>query len=423
MSTAIQARPALSNARRHRILRGSVRGAAIGHRRRRRHHPRKFWRGRIGSARPHRKGGARVWPRDGTRCGRQSGRDVSRAAEPDLPFLACGSHLDSVPQGGNFDGGAGVIAALAVLAGLKRDGFRAAADAETVRLARRGKRLVRQGLYGFKRAVRSSHGRRPRVATCRDGPFAGRLHARRSAPTWIVSRAVNRCSMRRRVAAWVELHIEQGPVLVARELPIGIVTGIRGNVRHRVVRVRRRSRTFRRRAALAAPRRRIRGGRIDHPSRPALAHAAGARPRFGGHLGRDGNGQFGTRHRPYSGQRVNFSFEVRSQSKETLEAFYDLFVSECASYRGRTRRRIPARPAAGIRARHHGPCVGREAAGGRPQGLGLPDEEIPSGAGHDAAVFANAGIPSAMIFVRNENGSHNPREDDGDRRFHGGRCA
>ena len=35
---------------------------------------------------------------------------------------------------------------------------------------------------------------------------------------------------------------------------------------------------------------------------------------------------------------------------------------------------------------------------------------LPSGAGHDAAVMANAGIPSAMIFVRNEHGSHNPRE-------------
>src|ERR1700753_1410076 len=35
---------------------------------------------------------------------------------PDLPFLACGSHLDSVPQGGNFDGGAGVVAGLAILA-------------------------------------------------------------------------------------------------------------------------------------------------------------------------------------------------------------------------------------------------------------------------------------------------------------------
>jgi N-carbamoyl-L-amino-acid hydrolase len=42
--------------------------------------------------------------------------------------------------------------------------------------------------------------------------------------------------------------------------------------------------------------------------------------------------------------------------------------------------------------------------------MGLPDEPIPSGAGHDAAVFAQAGVPSGMIFVRNEHGSHNPKE-------------
>ncbi len=42
-------------------------------------------------------------------------------SEPDLPFLACGSHLDSVPQGGNFDGAAGVVAGLTVLARFKRD--------------------------------------------------------------------------------------------------------------------------------------------------------------------------------------------------------------------------------------------------------------------------------------------------------------
>jgi N-carbamoyl-L-amino-acid hydrolase len=42
--------------------------------------------------------------------------------------------------------------------------------------------------------------------------------------------------------------------------------------------------------------------------------------------------------------------------------------------------------------------------------LGYTTELIPSGAGHDAAVFANAGVPSGMIFVRNRNGSHNPDE-------------
>ncbi|MFA9949723.1 M20/M25/M40 family metallo-hydrolase [Dentiradicibacter hellwigii] len=40
----------------------------------------------------------------------------------------------------------------------------------------------------------------------------------------------------------------------------------------------------------------------------------------------------------------------------------------------------------------------------------IPCELIPSGAGHDSAMFANAGIPSAMLFVRNQHGSHNPEE-------------
>ena len=35
---------------------------------------------------------------------------------------------------------------------------------------------------------------------------------------------------------------------------------------------------------------------------------------------------------------------------------------------------------------------------------------MPSGAGHDSAVFANAGVPSVMVFVRNDKGSHNPHE-------------
>jgi len=35
---------------------------------------------------------------------------------------------------------------------------------------------------------------------------------------------------------------------------------------------------------------------------------------------------------------------------------------------------------------------------------------MPSGAGHDAALFAWQGVPTAMIFVRNRNGSHNPLE-------------
>jgi beta-ureidopropionase / N-carbamoyl-L-amino-acid hydrolase len=107
--------------------------------------------------------------------------------------------------------------------------------------------------------------------------------------------------------------------------------------------------------------------------------------------------------------RVRFSFEVRSQSMETLEAFYELFLSECRSIekgRGvefRLDCRVDSAPAM-----MDAEWAGRLKRAAR--GLGLADEEIPSGAGHDAAVFANAGIPSAMIFVRNRHGSHNPKE-------------
>ncbi|HTN96477.1 MAG TPA: M20/M25/M40 family metallo-hydrolase, partial [Nordella sp.] len=42
--------------------------------------------------------------------------------------------------------------------------------------------------------------------------------------------------------------------------------------------------------------------------------------------------------------------------------------------------------------------------------LGMEAPHVPSGAGHDAAAFAEAGVSSAMLFVRNRNGSHNPHE-------------
>jgi N-carbamoyl-L-amino-acid hydrolase len=210
------------------------------------------------------------------------------------------------------------------------------------------------------------------------------------------------------VAAWIELHIEQGPVLVARELPVGIVTGIRGNVRHRAV------------ECIGAP---GHSGAVPRwLRRDAIFAAAELMTHLDRHWrtllerGRDvvvTSGMFGTDPEEHAIARipgkVRFSFEVRSQSRETLEAFYDLFRSECnliGEERGvefKFDRRLEAAPAtmdAGWVARL------RKAA----SALGLPDEEIPSGAGHDAAVFANAGIPSAMVFVRNEHGSHNPKE-------------
>jgi N-carbamoyl-L-amino-acid hydrolase len=106
---------------------------------------------------------------------------------------------------------------------------------------------------------------------------------------------------------------------------------------------------------------------------------------------------------------VGFSFEVRSQNHDTLEQFYKLMRGECddiGSERGVEfvfDRRLYTEPATMSPewvARLTDACTR----------AGLETESMASGAGHDAAVFANAGVPSGMLFIRNDHGSHNPHE-------------
>ncbi len=327
-------------------------------------------------------------------------------SEPDLPFLACGSHLDSVPQGGNFDGAAGVIAGLAVLARLKRDDI---TPRRTIKLfGLRGEESSRFGkAYMGSLALFGKLASEDLKVTDRDGRTLGECMRAVGADVARIERGEPLLDAGQ-VAAWIELHIEQGPVLLARELPLGIVTGIRGNVRHRAVQC-----IGEAGHSGAVPR------WLRHDAVFAVAELMTHLDRHWRTLlerGRDvvvTSGVFGTDPAEHAIARipgkVSFSFEVRSQSRETLEGFYDLFRSECnliAEERGVEfvfDRRLESAPAT-----MDVDWVGRLRKSAR--ALGLPDEEIPSGAGHDAAVFANAGIPSAMVFVRNENGSHNPKE-------------
>ena len=330
-----------------------------------------------------------------------------QGTEPGLPFLACGSHLDSVPQGGNFDGAAGVVAGLAVLAGFAKTGYR---PKRTIKLyGLRGEESARFGkAYVGSSALFGHLTPADLAATATD---TGRTLAECMRDVGVdVDRVAKgeKLADPKRFAAWVELHIEQGPVLVARELPVGIVTGIRGNIRHRVVEcvgtaghsgaVPR----WLRHDAMFATSELI--SHLDHHWRTLLER------------GRDlviTTGVVSTDPQEHAIARIpgklRFSFELRSQSKETLEAFYDLFLSECrlvGDERGvafNLDRRMESAPAV-----MDAGWIARLRAAARD--LGLPDETIPSGAGHDAAVFANEGIPSAMIFVRNQNGSHNPDE-------------
>ncbi|MCK8785985.1 Zn-dependent hydrolase [Roseomonas sp. NAR14] len=328
-------------------------------------------------------------------------------SDPALPALACGSHLDSVPQGGNFDGAAGVIAGLMALARLRAEGFAP-------------RRAIR--LYALRGEESAAFGR----AYMGSSALFGQLSpADLALPHAVTGRTLRDCMAEAgadvarigrgealldpaSLSAWLELHIEQGPVLVARRLPVSVVTGIRGNVRHRSV------------TCLGEA---GHSGAVPRWLRhDAVFAAADLLHRLDGHwqamLGQGHDlvvttGVLGTDPAEHAIARIpgrlRFSFEARSQSQATLEAFHALFVEEC----GRVEAERGVRFAAERRL-DTAPAVMDPGWIGRLRGivrrLGLPDEPMASGAGHDAAVFSNAGVPSVMLFVRNENGSHNPRE-------------
>jgi beta-ureidopropionase / N-carbamoyl-L-amino-acid hydrolase len=323
------------------------------------------------------------------------------------PAFYIGSHIDSVPQGGNFDGAAGVIAGLLCLTRMHAEGRRTARPVRV--LCMRGEESA---FYG-----RANIGSRALFGLIDDKDLSAKSQA--SGRTLAEAMAANGVPVERVASrepffkasdakGYLELHIEQGPVMVAREFPTAVVTGIRGNIRHRKV---------------------ICHGEAGHSGtvprwlrHDAVFAFADLVSRLDEHwqaLQERGldlvitTGIVSTNSAEHAISKIPgeiaFSFEVRSQNHDTLEAFYELFRSECravAQQRGVKfvfDERVYTEPAR----MDEGLIKSLLDASGR---LGLPKERIPSGAGHDAAVFANAGVPSGMIFIRNANGSHNPEE-------------
>ena len=152
-------------------------------------------------------------------------------APTEKPAYWMGSHLDSVPEGGNYDGLAGVIAGLMCLAKAKRLGVALQRPLAVIGLrgeesAWFGKPYV--GSYALFGKLSARDLERKHRDTGR--PLAEYLEK--------VGADVNRIAAgeplvnAQAIASWLELHIEQGPIMVAREAPVGVVTGIRGNLRH-----------------------------------------------------------------------------------------------------------------------------------------------------------------------------------------------
>lgn len=324
-----------------------------------------------------------------------------------LPAFVSGSHVDSVPQGGNYDGLAGVTAALTVAWWMRHTQYQPTRDYTVLMMRGEESSFFGKAYMGslgmFGQLTEKDFNLKHRDGTITLGESMKAVgvdlaDVTGGKPLVDVSK----------IAAFVELHIEQGPTLDAqKEARAGVVTGIRGNIRHKAVRI----------VGEAAH-----SGATDKPYRhDALMAFTDLMQRMDRAwdkwlvMGEDLVFTVGVLKMASSAAisvipgEVTFSVDIRSLSEETAQRFHELLVKtaeEVAQERG-------------VKVEFDGQLITK------PSGVNaqlsatleqsaqlenIPYLKLASGAGHDSAVLGNNGVPVAMIFVANQLGSHNPHE-------------
>jgi len=325
---------------------------------------------------------------------RRAGRDAGRRA------VAAGSHVDTQPSGGKFDGNFGVLAALEVMRTLNDHGIETAAPLEVaIWTNEEGTRFTPvmmgsgawAGIYGvdFIHAQRDSEGRTVGAELARIG-YAG------EAPMGGTAGGPG-------FDAYFEAHIEQGPVLEDQGLPIGVVTGALGQNWYDVLvegmdaHAGPTPMALRRDAALGAAR------VIEAVNRIALSEAPGGRGTVG-MLAVEPNS------RNVIPGFAQLSVDFRHPVADGLARMDAALRAAAADIGERGGIRIAVKPLVDFApCVFDAGCVALVRAAART--LGLPHMDIVSGAGHDAVHVATV-APTAMIFVPCKDGiSHNEIED------------
>ncbi len=330
----------------------------------------------------------------------------------DLPVAMTGSHMDTVPKGGNYDGAAGVVAGMTALEAFRNAGITPKRD--TVVMAIRAEEAG-----GWFTGKHGGHlGSRAALGMYMENELETAIHlgTQKSLGESMADAGFDPERVANEpphikpetISSYVELHIEQGPVLQTEGYPVGVVTGIRGN-------------------------RRLKQGRVvgeythsgavpqDYRHDAVLASAE-----FLNRLeteglalikaGRDlvfSSGIFHTEAdvntlSKVPGQ-VDFTLDMRSMDVSVLDDMQKIateIANDVGAKRGVTFETYdfaavaPSPMHEHQRARLHEGC----------KALGIAAIDVASGGGHDAAEFERMGVPASMIFVRNDKGSHNPDE-------------
>jgi len=327
------------------------------------------------------------------RRGNGFGGDGRPHADPARWPVAVGSHIDTQPSGGKFDGNYGVLAGLEVLRALNAAGVETERPvAVAIWTNEEGTRftpvMMGSGVYGDAFTLAHCLGQRDREGRSVGDAlgaigYAGTDHAPR-------------------FAAYFEPHIEQGPVLEREGITIGAVEGALGQRWFDVAVTGQDAHAgptpieMRRDALLAASRMVVEVRRIarEHP-----------------HYARGTVGQMfvSPNSRNVIPGRVEFTVDLRNASDDTLAAMFDDLRGSLARIAGEHDVQVELAQVV-----YFPPCAfdpalvaGIEADA---RALGHPVRRLASGAGHDAVHVART-CPTAMIFVPCEGGiSHNEIE-------------
>lgn len=322
------------------------------------------------------------------------------------PRILIGSHLDSVPRGGNFDGAAGVVAGLVAIAALRAAGISPSCDVSVMGVRAEESIWFQTSYIGSRAALGMLAPDALDLTRVDTGRTLGD-HMKECGADPQAIRA-GECSLDpAAIRAFLEVHIEQAPSLVEAGLPVGICTGIPGNFRY--------------------PAMRIEGehGHVGTP-RPFRRDAVIAAADFAQALDRLWAG-YEERGIPMACTLGRFHTDAAFHGLTNVPGLFHMSLDMRAYDEGHLREleaevddiiaRIEA--SRGVRF-HKGPRTGAPVAKADPAlfssfgrcatRLEIPAMPLGSPGSHDSAAFADAGVPMAMILVRNRNGSHNPHE-------------
>jgi len=322
------------------------------------------------------------------------------------PAIVIGSHLDSVANGGNFDGAAGVVAGLIAVEALQAAGVQPECDVMVMGVRAEESVWFRVSYVGSRAALGTLQA--SALDVCRvDTGRTLEAHLRAAGGNPDALRRGTATLNRDNVRAFFEVHIEQAPSLAELRYAIGVCTGIPGNFRYPAAKI------IGEYGHVGLPRRFRHDAALAGADFAVALDGIWAEWEAAGRLMAYTIGEFHTDAARHAMTKVAgefiFSLDVRAYAEQDvaeLEQRVAQIIADIEKQRG-VHFELGGRTTAEVAQADATLMLALEDCARR---LDIPIMRLASPASHDAAAFCAAGIPFGLLFIRNPNGSHHPDE-------------